>query len=44
MCSQSPSERLGELKDVRGVVANKPGAKADVSEVPPERARVREDG
>ena len=44
MCSRSPSERLRELEDVRGVVANEPGAKADVSEVPPERARVREDG
>ena len=44
MCPWSPSERLGELEDVRSVVANEPGAKADVGEVPPERAWVREDG
>ena len=44
MCPWSPSESLGELRDVRGVVAKEPGAKADVGEVPPECAWVREDG
>ena len=44
MCPWSPSESLGELSDVRGVVAKEPGAKADVGEVPPECAWVRENG